>query len=86
MILKKILIVVPDLSIVGGRERVVANLSNELVKNYKIYITSIFNANKNIVFDYSKNIELIKLSDIKEITLPNVKNPFFKILRELARP
>lgn len=35
MILKKILIVVPDLSIVGGRERVVANLSNELVKNYK---------------------------------------------------
>jgi glycosyltransferase involved in cell wall biosynthesis len=80
------LIVVPDLSIVGGRERVVANLSNELVKNYKIYITSIFNANKNIVFDYSKNIELIKLSDIKEITLPNVKNPFFKILRELARP
>lgn len=38
MILKKILIVVPDLSIVGGRERVVANLSNELVKNYKIYI------------------------------------------------
>ena len=86
MILKKILIVVPDLSIVGGRERVVANLSNELVKNYKIYITSIFNANKNIVFDYSKNIELIKLSDIKEIALPNVKNPFFKILRELARP
>ncbi|ARR03272.1 glycosyltransferase, family 1 [Campylobacter vicugnae] len=86
MILKKILIVVPDLSIVGGRERVVANLSNELVKNYKIYITSIFNANKNIVFDYSKNIELIKLSDIKEITLPNVKNQFFKILRELARP
>ncbi|ARR01551.1 glycosyltransferase, family 1 [Campylobacter vicugnae] len=86
MILKKILIVVPDLSIVGGRERVVANLSNELVKNYKIYIISIFNANKNIVFDYSKNIELIKLSDIKEITLPNVKNPFFKILRELARP
>ncbi|MBR2221773.1 MAG: hypothetical protein IJ972_02115, partial [Campylobacter sp.] len=86
IILKKILIVVPDLSIVGGRERVVANLSNELVKNYKIYITSIFNANKNIVFDYSKNIELIKLSDIKEITLPNVKNPFFKILRELARP
>ncbi|WP_180383797.1 glycosyltransferase family 4 protein [Campylobacter vicugnae] len=84
--MKKILIVVPDLSIVGGRERVVANLSNELVKNYKIYITSIFNANKNIVFDYSKNIELIKLSDIKEITLPNVKNPFFKILRELARP
>lgn len=78
MILKKILIVVPDLSIVGGRERVVANLSNELVKNYKIYITSIFNANKNI--------ELIKLSDIKEIALPNVKNPFFKILRELARP
>ena len=86
MILKKILIVVPDLSIVGGRERVVANLSNELVKNYKIYIISIFNANKNIVFDYSKNIELIKLSNIKEITLPNVKNPFFKILRELARP
>ena len=86
MILKKILIVIPDLSIVGGRERVVANLSNELVKNYKIYIISIFNANKNIVFDYSKNIELIKLSDIKEITLPNVKNPFFKILRELARP
>ena len=86
MILKKILIVVPDLSIVGGRERVVANLSNEFVKNYKIYIISIFNANKNIVFDYSKNIELIKLSDIKEITLPNVKNPFFKILRELARP
>ncbi|WP_192940153.1 glycosyltransferase family 4 protein [Campylobacter vicugnae] len=84
--MKKILIVVPDLSIVGGRERVVANLSNELVKNYKIYITSIFNANKNIVFDYSKNIELIKLSDIKEITLPNVKNQFFKILRELARP
>ncbi|WP_192940494.1 glycosyltransferase family 4 protein [Campylobacter vicugnae] len=84
--MKKILIVVPDLSIVGGRERVVANLSNELVKNYKIYIISIFNANKNIVFDYSKNIELIKLSDIKEITLPNVKNPFFKILRELARP
>ena len=86
MILKKILIVVPDLSIVGGRERVVANLSNELVKNYKIYIISIFNANKNIVFDYSKNIELIKLSNIKEIALPNVKNPFFKILRELARP
>ncbi|ARQ97992.1 glycosyltransferase, family 1 [Campylobacter lanienae NCTC 13004] len=84
--MKKILIVVPDLSIVGGRERVVANLSNELVKNYKIYITSIFNANKNIVFNYSKNIELIKLSDIKEITLSNVKNPFFKILRELARP
>jgi glycosyltransferase involved in cell wall biosynthesis len=27
-----------------------------------------------------------KLSDIKEITLPNIKNPFFKILRELARP
>ena len=50
MILKKILIVVPDLSIVGGRERVVANLSNELVKNYKIYIISIFNVLVSIVF------------------------------------
>ena len=88
----KILMIIYDLSVVGGVERVVANLSNAFTQaNHEICIVSLFGfdkKDKNLPFIYDKNIKLYYLQNMqrKELELPKVSNIFLKLSRELLRP
>ena len=88
----KILMIIYDLSIVGGVERVVANLSNAFTEgDHEICVVSLFGFDKKykkLPFAYTKNIKLYYLQHMqqKELELPKVSNIFLKLLREILRP
>ena len=82
----KIMLIMNDISLFGGVERVVANLSNNFIKEHEVYVVSIFNVNRNIPFIYDERIKIIKLSKFQKIVLKNMKNPIIKVFRELSRP
>lgn len=70
MIRKKIVIFTLDITIPGGIERVIANMSNYYFNNskYDIEIVSIFNKNKEIYYHIPKEVKIVFLSN-KEYNL-----------------
>ncbi len=82
----KIALIMNDITIFGGVERVVANLSNEFIKCHDVCVISLYSTNNNIQFHYSDKVRIIKLFKFQKIYLKSTKNPLFKILREISRP
>ena len=62
---KKICFITIDISLKGGIERVICNLSNQFVGDYAVEIISLFRSNPKIQYDINPEVVLTYLSDYK---------------------
>ncbi|TKX32071.1 glycosyltransferase family 4 protein [Campylobacter estrildidarum] len=73
-----ILLLIGDITIGGGAERVVVNLANAFLEyGYKVKILSFYKANENIAYELDKNIKVdfLNLKSQKQMK----KNLFYKV-------
>ena len=60
--MKKIALLVYDFSLFGGAEHVAANLANEFIQDYEVYLISCFNEKKELAFPLNDKISTFVLS------------------------
>ncbi len=79
--MKKVVIVLKDITESGGGERVCVNLANALVEsNVQVSIVSLFRQQDAPVYNISSNVELIYVSNKSATTKNIIKKIFYKTL------
>ncbi len=83
--MKNICFLDPDLSIKGGAERVVFNLTQELAKKYNVHLISIWNKNGKLSYERPDNVQHIFLNTgvgrRREVYLKS----FFKLVKYIRK-
>lgn len=67
-IMKSIDILILDITLIGGIERVASILANNFSPKYQVRIISIYKTNENIFYDIDNSVEIIYLSEVKLIS------------------
>ena len=73
-----------DITVIGGVERVLTNLANDLCKTFNVYVISLNKKNDGIPYSFNSNVKVIFSNEKKEYRLRNtIKNNYKKLGRLL---
>lgn len=83
--MKNICFIDADLSILGGAEKVMLNISKELSKNYNVHLISIWSKNENIPFKIPNSIHCMVLNKGSGRRRDVYLKSFFKLIKYIKK-